>query len=56
MDACKLFRERLKEEYPELLDAADEQIESIETKIPTKKRKWIEEPDSSDFSFNFFGS
>ena len=56
MDACKLFRERLKDEYPELLDAADEQMEKIENKMPTKKRKWVAEPDSSNFSFNFFGS
>src|SRR5436189_2688688 len=38
VDACKLFRERLKEEYPELLDAADEQMEKIENKMTTKKR------------------
>jgi hypothetical protein len=46
IDAYKLFTERLEAEYPHLLEN-----QKGETK--SKKRKW-EEPEPSDFSFNFF--
>ena len=50
VDAYELFRERLKVEYPDLLADADAQM----TKVKSKKRKWVEETECSDFSFNFF--
>ena len=50
VDAYKLFRERLEAEYPDLLAAAE--IEMAQVKL--KKRKWVEETESSEFSFNFF--
>jgi hypothetical protein len=56
VDACTLFRERLKVEYPDLLELTDEQIQRKERTKTTKKRKWVEESESSGFSFNFFGS
>ena len=61
VDACTLFRERLKAEYPDLLELADEQIKRNATKtMMNKKRKWVEEeekePESMGFSFNFFES
>jgi hypothetical protein len=48
IDAYKLFTERLEAEYPELLQ--NQQKEEMKS----KKRKWVEEPESSEFSFNFF--
>lgn len=54
VDACTLFRERLKVEYPELLELADEQMQRKGRKSTTKKRKWVEESESSEFTFNFF--
>ena len=47
IDAYKLFTERLEAEYPHLLEN-----QKGETK--SKKRKWVEEPEPLDFSFNFF--
>jgi hypothetical protein len=47
MDAYKLFMERLEAEYPHLLENQKEEMKS-------KKRKWVEEPEPSEFSFNFF--
>jgi len=39
--------ERLEAEYPHLLENQKEEMKS-------KKRKWVEEPEPSEFSFNFF--
>ena len=50
VDAYQLFREKLKNEYPELLERADEEM----VEVKSKKRKWIEESDPSDFCFGFF--
>ena len=47
VEAYKLFIERLAAEYPHLLKKGDSEVQS-------KKRKWAEESESSDFSFNFF--
>jgi len=53
VDAYSLFRERMKAEYPDLLAKADEEMSKISTK-PSKKRKWIPDPEPEEFNFNFF--
>src|SRR5271170_3953361 len=50
IDAYLLFRERLQSQYPDLLREADKHLSST---IP-RKRKWIEETTSTEFTFNFF--
>jgi len=50
VDAYALFREKLEKTYPELLEHADEEM----NRVKSKKRKWVEETSSSDFSFDFF--
>ena len=50
IDAYELFRQRLKVEYSDLLARADAEM----TKVNPKKRKWIEDTEPSEFSFNFF--
>ena len=50
IDAYELFRQRLKVEYSDLLARADAAM----TKVKPKKRKWIEDTEPSEFSFNFF--
>ena len=50
VDAYELFRERLEVEYPELLATADAEM----AKVKSKKRKYVENTESSEFSFNFF--
>ena len=50
IDAYELFRERLSVQYPELLAKVDEQMANSKL----KKRKWVEETESPNFSFNFF--
>jgi hypothetical protein len=49
VDAYDLFRSRLKAHFPELLEKADEEMARIK-----KKRKWVEDTEPSEFSFNFF--
>ena len=52
MDVYQLFRERLEAVYPDLLEKVDKEV----LRIKSQKRKWVEESDSTDFSFDFFGS
>jgi hypothetical protein len=52
MNVYQLFRERLEAEYPDLLEKVDKEV--LQKK--SHKRKWVEESDSADFSFDFFGS
>jgi hypothetical protein len=47
----ELFREKLKEQYPDLLAKAEEEM----TRASSKKRKWVEEPQYVEFTFDFFG-
>jgi len=50
VDAYQLFRDKLEKAYPELLEKADEEM----AKGNSKKRKWMEDPEPSGFSFGFF--
>ena len=52
MDVYQLFRGRLETVYPDLL----EKVDNEGVRINSQKRKWVEESDSADFSFDFFGS
>jgi hypothetical protein len=50
VDAYKIFRKALKVEYPHLLEKVNDNV----LKGNSKKRKWVEEEQSSEFSFDFF--
>jgi len=50
IDPYKLFRGRLEAEYPELLKAADAAM----SRRTSTKRKWVEESEPSNFTFDFF--
>jgi hypothetical protein len=50
VNAYELFREKLGKTYPELLAKADEDM----TTEKSKKRKWTEGAERSEFSFDFF--
>jgi hypothetical protein len=50
VDAYGLFRERLKAQYPDLLDQADQEM----ARVKSKKRKRVEDLEPTEFCFNFF--
>ena len=50
VDAFTLFKEKLEKTYPVLLDKVDEEMSNGNA----KKRKWLEDTEASDFSFDFF--
>ena len=49
VDAYGLFRERLKAQYPDLLDQADQEM----ARVKSKKRKRVEDLEPTEFCFNF---
>jgi hypothetical protein len=50
VDAYKLFRKSLEAEYPDLLEKTEKEMAATKS----HKRKWVEESESSGFSFDFF--
>jgi hypothetical protein len=49
----ELLREKLAAEYPDLLEQTEAEL-SKATILP-QKRKWVEDPECTEFTFNFFG-